>query len=278
MKKQLSIAVAVSVAAAAQPQAQTTDGSALAQDYHCVIEPYEMADIGSQAEGILAEVLVERGDRVKRGDILARLHSEVEEKSVQLARLRAENDAKMKSSRQRSDYFKAQGARSEKLFEEGSLSSAAAEKARTERQIANYELEAAIIESKMSDAELARAQALLEQKLVRSPFDGVVVDRMLSPGAYTYEQAPVFRVAQVDPLNVEVYAPMELFPFLSRGMTGEVSLGAPFNATYEAEIAVIDQIFDAASSTFGVRLSLPNPDGNIPAGVHCAVKFQPGVF
>lgn len=263
----------ISILMASAAAAQETDGPALSESYHCIVEPHEIADVGSQTEGILAEVLVERGANVKKGDILARLHSEVEEKSVELAKLRAENDAKIKSSRQRSAYFQAQDARSEKLYEEGSVSSAAAEKTRTERQIARYELESALIESEIAKADMARAIAMLEQKLVRSPFDGIIVDRMLSPGAYTYEQAPVFRIAQVDPLNVEVYAPTELFPYLSPGMVGEVTLPAPFSATYEAEVAVIDKIFDAASSTFGVRLSLPNQEGKIPAGLHCKVKF-----
>jgi len=275
MKRQFLIGCSLSLLATAGLAAQGAGKNAMSEEYHCVIEPHEVADVGSQAEGILSEVIVERGDLVKKDQILAKLHSEVEEKNVELASLRSDNDANIKSSLQRSKYFRAQDARSEKLYEEGSLSSAAAEKSRTERQIAQYELESAQIEAQAAEAELARANALLEQKLVRAPFDGVIVDRMLSPGAYTYEQAPVFRVAQIDPLNVEVFAPIELYPNLSQGMMGEVKLAAPLDATYKAEITIIDKVFDAASSTFGVRLHLPNPDGKIPAGTHCMVKFLP---
>jgi multidrug efflux pump subunit AcrA (membrane-fusion protein) len=38
-------------------------------------------------------------------------------------------------------------------------------------------------------------------------------------------------------------------------------------------ISVVDPIIDAASGTFSVRLDLPNPDGGIPGGLHCTVKF-----
>lgn len=248
-------------------------GIGAGERFDCVVEPHEIADIGSQTEGVLVEVFAERGVVVKKGDILAKLNATVEETNLELAGLRAANDAKVKSSRQRSQYFSAQNDRTEKLLEEGSLSTAAAEKALTERRIAQYEVEAALLEAKMADAEFERAKALAEQKIIRAPFDGVIVDRMLSPGAYSYEQAPVYRIAQIDPLNVELYAPVELYPVLSLGMTGKVALSAPFNKEYEAEITIIDKTFDAASSTFGVRLSLPNQNGEIPAGVHCQVRF-----
>lgn len=254
--------------------AQMQEGAALTQSYDCVVEPSEEAEVGSQAEGVLEEVAIERGATVKRGDILARLFSTIEEANLELAGLRAGNDSKVKSSRQRSSYFRAQNDRSSKLFEEGSLSSAAAEKALTEQRIAQYELESAMLESRMADAEFVRAEALLEQKIIRAPFDGVIVDRMLSPGAYTYEQAPVYKIAKIDPLNVELYAPIELYPLLAAGMTGVVELPSPFDRRYEAKISIIDRTFDAASSTFGVRLSLPNPDGAIPAGVPCSVSFK----
>lgn len=268
------VIVAAAISMTVPASSQLLEPGALGESYDCVVEPHEVADIGSQASGVLAEVIVERGAFVEKGAILARLHTTIEEANLELAGLRAGNDAKIKSSRQRSRYFRAQNDRSSKLFEEGSLSTAAAEKALTEERIARYEVEAAVVESKMADAEFLRAEALLEDKIIRAPFDGVIVDRMLSPGAYTYEQAPVFRIAQIDPLNVEVYAPMALFPMLSVGMMGKVSLPAPFNQTHRAEITIIDRTFDAASSTFGVRLTLSNADGAIPAGVHCEVSFN----
>ncbi|MEM9242054.1 MAG: HlyD family secretion protein, partial [Pseudomonadota bacterium] len=48
---------------------------------------------------------------------------------------------------------------------------------------------------------------------------------------------------------------------------------APLEGTHMAEVTVVDQIFDAASGTFGLRLELPNPDGKIPAGTRCLVEL-----
>ena len=49
---------------------------------------------------------------------------------------------------------------------------------------------------------------------------------------------------------------------------------APVGGSYQAKIVVVDQMFDAASNTIGVRLELPNPDLRLPAGVHCHVRLS----
>jgi len=44
--------------------------------------------------------------------------------------------------------------------------------------------------------------------------------------------------------------------------------------TYAATVTVVDRVLDAASGTFGVRLTLPNPDLQLPAGIRCKVRFD----
>jgi len=57
-------------------------------------------------------------------------------------------------------------------------------------------------------------------------------------------------------------------------MKTEVIIDEPIGGTYVAEVDVVDKVMDAASSTFGVRLKLPNPDAQIPSGVRCVVRFS----
>jgi hypothetical protein len=47
----------------------------------------------------------------------------------------------------------------------------------------------------------------------------------------------------------------------------------PVGGSYQARVEVVDQMFDAASGTFGVRLTLPNPQRRIPAGLKCKARF-----
>ena len=117
---------------------------------------------------------------------------------------------------------------------------------------------------------------MLERRIIRSPVDGVVVEVTMSPGEFAHEQAPVMTIAEIDPLHVEVYAPVDRYGAIETGMTGVVRPQEPIGGRYEAEVTVVDRVFDAASGTFGVRLALPNPDHALPAGVRCSVTFDAG--
>jgi membrane fusion protein (multidrug efflux system) len=83
----------------------------------------------------------------------------------------------------------------------------------------------------------------------------------------------VMKLAQINPLNVEVVAPASIFGSVRVGMIGYVNLAPFFPESYKAKVVVVDKVIDAASGTLGVRLQLPNPDNKIPAGIKCTVEF-----
>jgi len=80
-------------------------------------------------------------------------------------------------------------------------------------------------------------------------------------------------IAQIDPLNVEVFVPVALYATIKVGTEATVIGEAPVGGRYIAKVEVIDPLMDARSGTFGIRLLLPNPDNKIPAGLRCKVEF-----
>ena len=100
----------------------------------------------------------------------------------------------------------------------------------------------------------------------------MVVERFLSPGERVDEE-PILKLAQLDPLRVEVFAPVEVLGDIAVGQQAEVTLQAPLRETFTARVTVVDPIVDAASGTFGVRLELPNRRNLLPAGLKCQVRF-----
>ena len=102
--------------------------------------------------------------------------------------------------------------------------------------------------------------------------NGVVVERFLHPGEYVEDQ-PILKLAQVDPLNVEVILPVEMLGSVKVGMRATVKPEAPVTGFYSAKVKIVDKVVDAASGTFGVRLELPNPDYQLPPGLKCKVVF-----
>jgi multidrug efflux pump subunit AcrA (membrane-fusion protein) len=114
----------------------------------------------------------------------------------------------------------------------------------------------------------------LKQRTLRSPIDGVVVERLLVPGEYQNEQTPILTLAQIDPLRVEVFVSTAYYGQIRAGSKAEVRPEQPVGGAYAAVVTVVDRVLDAASGTFGVRLALPNPDLQLPAGIACKVSFE----
>jgi hypothetical protein len=74
-------------------------------------------------------------------------------------------------------------------------------------------------------------------------------------------------------LLVETFLPVEYYSRIKIGQPGRVMTDGAIAGTFEANVTVIDRVFDAASKTFGVRLELPNPGYVLPAGQVCTVSF-----
>ncbi len=244
-----------------------------ATELDCLIEPKSLVKLGSAVTGVLDTVSVDRGDVVHAGQVVARLDSGVQEAIVKLARARAENNVTIQSRSERRDFHIAKENRTKTLFKKRIVSNQQMDIATTERRLADLDLSEAEKNQKILQLELKQAIAVLEQRKIISPFDGIVVERVLSPGEYVTEQSHVFSVAEIDVLNVEVFVPIELFGKVTIGMRARVRPEQPVGGQYPAKVTIVDPIIDSASGTFGVRLELPNPDRALPAGLKCKIDF-----
>ena len=80
-------------------------------------------------------------------------------------------------------------------------------------------------------------------------------------------------IAEADPLYAETFMPVSLYGTVKIGTMAEVRPEAPIGGIYNALVSVVDNVFDAASRTFRVRLILPNDGYRLPAGLRCEVRF-----
>src|SRR5258708_39324059 len=109
-----AIAFLLLVVAMAQPgaaQDQKDDGD----KFDCLIQPKMVLKLGSPVPALISEVLVDRGALVKKGDIVARLESGVEEAAVALAKAHSVNDSAVRSSRAKLDFQRRKMERAQQL-------------------------------------------------------------------------------------------------------------------------------------------------------------------
>ncbi|MGH8698345.1 MAG: efflux RND transporter periplasmic adaptor subunit, partial [Burkholderiales bacterium] len=127
---------------------------------------------------------------------------------------------------------------------------------------------------RLAELEVQRATEVLNLRTIRSPVNGVVVDRYQRTGemATTNVKDPILKVAEIDPLNVEVVLPASLYGSIQHGDRAEVSPETPVQK-FVARVKVVDRVINAASGTFGVRLELSNEKLLVPAGAKCRMRF-----
>jgi multidrug efflux pump subunit AcrA (membrane-fusion protein) len=160
----------------------------------------------------------------------------------------------------------------EELYKKQVLPFSQMDEVETNRILAETQLQEALENKRLAELEFKRTVEVVNRMTIRSPINGIVVERYLSPGEYIENQS-VMKLAQIDPLNVEVIIPVTLFASIKVGMHAKVIPEAPVGGQYIAEVKIVDSVIDAASGTFGVRLELPNPNHKLPAGLKCKVIF-----
>ena len=219
-------------------------------------------------------MLVDRGSRVTKGMVVARLRSDLEQATLNLAKARAESTVIIDLGRERASLLKKEAARISELHGKQISSTAQFDKTLSELQQAVLQLRQAETDQEFAVLEMKRAAALLAQRTIVSPIDGYVIKRIMAPGENVFEQAKIMKIAQIDPLRVEVHLPIAAFPMIKEGMNAEIRPTQPAGTVHTATVSVIDNVLDAASDTFGVRLILANPKHDMPAGVNCTATFS----
>ncbi|CAN5436047.1 hypothetical protein BH11PSE9_BH11PSE9_05710 [soil metagenome] len=252
--------------------------SANAQNYDCLIEPYQRIEIRTPVSGLIKSVNVERGSVVQKGQVLLELDSGVEDAMLAAAKYKAQTLGSIRSAESRSKFAQSKERRFENLGKDEYISQHDREEAAASSQVAQGDLLEARDARELSQLEVQRLTEVIEQRRLRSPVAGIVTDRTQNPGELAQPGSdsakPILKIAQVNPLRVELVLPVARYGQLAVGATATIEPEAPLKGRYTAQIKQIDRVVDAASGTFRVRLELPNPDGAITAGVKCKAAFK----
>ncbi|MFK8047134.1 MAG: efflux RND transporter periplasmic adaptor subunit [Halioglobus sp.] len=239
----------------------------------CIIEPAMTIELSSSVNGVVRGVSVDKSDRVSKGQILATLESSVEEANVAIARARARMDDEVNAKRIDRDLSNTKKERVLELFRKKSAPGFEKDEVEAEAALAELALKRARSNKKMAELDLERSIAELNLRSIKSPVDGVVVERYVHPGE-SVKDRPLLRLAKIDPMRVEIIAYSELFGFIRKGMEAQIIIDGPQETRHTAKVSVVDGVVDAASGTFGIRLNLPNPDNSIVGGLKCTAKFE----
>ncbi len=211
----------------------------------CVLEPSMEVEVASQVPGVAKLVYVGRGSKVRQGESLVLLETSLEEAVVALANAKAKFAARKVE-------------RNKHLISQGLLSA--------------HERDELVTEQHLAALEVREAEARLKQRTIYSPINGVVVARNINVGEYVSSD-PILKLVRLNPLYAEIVMQADYYGSIKQGMKVGIKLGAPMKGQFTGTVTVVDQMIDAASATFGVRVEMPNPGFKVPAGLNCEVHF-----
>lgn len=242
----------------------------------CLIEPHVRLSLRSPVAAVISQVLVERGATVKKGQPLVVLESAEEAAQLESARYRSVMEGQLTAAQARVAYLKDKLERRQALVQQSYVSAQDRDDVAAELRVAEAELAEARDARQLSKLEVRRLSAVVAKHTIVSPINGVVTERLQHPGemAQAGDAAmAVLKLAQTDPLKVELVLPVSRHGRIKPGDTLNIRPEAPFKGVHKAVVRVVDPVIDPASGTFGVRAELPNPSGLLPAGARCAADL-----
>lgn len=204
------------------------------------IQPYVENVICPSAPGRIDAILVEVGDKVKKGQLLVKMDpTNYRQAEVQLSQLETDYQRML-------NVFEAQGISQQQV----------------DAQKVQVEISRAVVKDLLTNVEL------------RSPINGVVTGRYYDAGDM-FSLAPtasgvtgVLTVMQMDKLKVSVNISEQYFPSVKNGMPAEITLDLFPGEIFPGKVSLIYPAIDPATRTFTVEVTIPN--GNM--------KLRPGMF
>jgi len=250
--------------------------TALAGQVDCLIEPRQTIEVRPYTEGLVAKVLVQRGDLVRSGQVLVELESGLEKASADIARYRSQMAGAVQSRESKVGFLATKAGRREKLVKDNFISVQDRDESAAEHRLAEADLLDAVEARKLAGLEYQRAVEQLRLRTIRSPIDGIVTDRMINPGELADNRdirKPLLKLAEINVLHIEALLPSSAYGLIKPGEKVDVTPDQPGAKPFPATVKVVDKVLDAASGTFGVRLVFANVKGQVPAGIKCQANF-----
>lgn len=125
-------------------------------------------------------------------------------------------------------------------------------------------------------ANVANAQAKLDQTLIRAPFAGRIGLRLVDLGSFLNAGDPIANLNAIDPLRIDFKLPEVYLSQLKVGQIVSITSSAYPKEVFKGKVYAFDSQIDLATRSLGVRATLPNKDQKLLPGAFVDVSLQTG--
>lgn len=206
-------------------------------------------DVTTEAGGVVKELTFEAGQPVKAGTVLVRLNT-----ANELATLKS-LEATAKLAAVQRDRWRALG--KDKLVSQDEV-----------------EQRATAAASAQADADAQRA--LISQKTIRAPFNGVLGLRKVNLGQFVNPGDPIVSLQALDPIYLDFSLPEQRIGEVTVGLPVRATIDAMPGRTYEGRITAVEPLVDSNTRNFKAQATLDNAEGSLRPGTFAHVNFDTG--
>ena len=206
-------------------------------------------DVTTEAGGIVRELSIKPGQPVKAGTVLVQLNT-----SNELAVLRSLEAAAKLATVQR-DRWRELG---------------------KDKLVSQAEVEERSTTAATTLAQVEAQRALIAQKTIRAPFDGVLGLRKINLGQFVNPGDPIVSIQSLDPIFLDFSLPEQRVGQVLEGTRIRATVDALPGQVFEGKVTAIEPLVDTNTRNFKVQATLPNPGNNLRPGTFAHVDFDSG--
>jgi membrane fusion protein (multidrug efflux system) len=221
----------------------------------------QQSDIAADASGKVLQVLVERGQTVKAGQVLATLDA----RSANLSATAAQAQSKLAQSQL--EQAQRECERVKHLLDTGAISRADYDRQTSQCTAQQWSATAA-------EAQQQSATKLVGDARIRAPFDGVIGERLINVGQYVERSTRIASIYTPDPLRLQLTIPEANLASIHEGVPVNFTVAAFGDERFTGTMKFISPNVREASRDLIAEALVPNPDGRLRAGMFAVARLE----
>ncbi len=244
---------------------------------HSFTEPVEKCIAASAESGIVAIAHVREGDRVEVGDPIASINHNVLKETLAIAIAKSQSTARLDAAKAQLELTEAQLEAVNSLLSGGHTNKFESQQKTSEHQKALSEFRAAKDELKLANLEVERIRAQIEDRIIKSPINGVITEIHKQPGENVSQTEPQYAtIVRVDQLKVRFYLDAETLR--NSKVNDQISLAVgPGMNPVKGSVSFVSPVIDPDSGLGRLDVVIDNRSGAIQSGIACFWKANESI-
>src|SRR5229473_3114418 len=237
----------------------------------------------ARASGYVNRWLVDIGDRVEKGQLLVQLDTpELDKQLAQARASRSQTIAALAQAEANREYAYVTARREAALFARLLISAQENDQAQTQAAVWNATVKAAKANVAAQRANVGQLEQLVSFGKVYAPYDGTITRRLVDVGTLVNagagtSAAALFEIASTDPMEAFVDVPQVFAPSVRVGAEAKIAVRNFRGRVFTGRVTRTAGALDPASRTLRTEVDLPNPNGELLAGMYVDVSLDVAV-